>query len=111
MGVVFLRNLGNHPSRKLGVGAFPRQVVAFQEIGKHLVRQHVHCLLGPAGSYPSLFHEGVYPGIGIGAVDIQFVGRYAVVQRLSVEIIQYQYIPDGQTHDTPPSCETLIFHS
>ena len=95
MGIVLLRNFGNHPPRELRMGAFAGQVIALQEIRKHLVRKHVHRLLGPAGPYPSIFHEGINPGIGIGAVDMQFVRRNPVMQRFSVKIIQYQYIPDG----------------
>lgn len=105
VGIVLLRDFGNHPPRELRMGAFAGQVIALQEIGKHFIRKHVHRLLGPAGPYPAVFHEGVYPGIGVGAVDIQFVRRYPVMQRFAVKIIQYQYVPDRQPHGSPPSRE------
>lgn len=93
MGVVFLGDLGNHPARELCMGAFAGQAVALQEIGEHFVRQHVHRLLGAARPDPAVRHEFVDPVVRIAAVDIQFIGRHAMVHRLAVEVVQDQDIP------------------
>lgn len=100
MGIVLLRNIGEHPSGEVRMGAFSGKSVPFQEIRKGLIRQKVQCFLGAADPDPAFGKKRGNTLIRIAAVPVQLVGRHLVVDRLAVEIIKKQDILDRQTQSS-----------